>query len=156
MIDPLRSDGSRNSQAGPGREAGLRVQWPKHTQNKAKSQGGLPGSSIFRSDASHGSPAGRLMIKWELENDSRQPKDLLKNGQSDSLKKSQLPLSQGMLKRWNDHNGVDDGVRITLHFCILCNKTFLGHTAPLKHFIMSADFTESHKWSHERLSEGCW
>ncbi len=54
------------------------------------------------------------MLKWESENDSRWPRDLLKNGQGDSPKKSQLSLSQGMLKRGDDDDVVDDEVRTTV------------------------------------------
>jgi hypothetical protein len=42
------------------------------------------------------------MLKGVSENDSGQPSDLLKNRRSDSLKKSQLTLSQGMLKKGAD------------------------------------------------------
>jgi hypothetical protein len=37
-------------------------------------------------------------LKWELENNSRQPEDLTENRQSDSLNNSQLTLSQGDYK----------------------------------------------------------
>ncbi len=40
--------------------------------------------------------------------DSRQPRDLLTNRQSDSLKKSQLTLSRGMLKKGDDEDDKDD------------------------------------------------
>jgi hypothetical protein len=54
------------------------------------------------------------MLKGEFENDSRQSRDLLRNRQSNSLKKSQLTLSQGMLKREDDGDEVDDEVRTTV------------------------------------------
>jgi hypothetical protein len=81
------------------------------------SQGGLPGSSLLRLDGSCGSQAGRLShmshghktLNLESENGSRQPMDLLKDRHSDRLNKSQLTLSQGMLKRGDDaNNEVDD------------------------------------------------
>jgi hypothetical protein len=52
--------------------------------------------------------------KLSNENDSQQPRDL-KNRHSDSLRKSQLPLSQGMLKKGDDDDDeVNDDVRITV------------------------------------------
>jgi hypothetical protein len=45
----------------------------------------------------------------ELENNSMKPRDLLKNRPSVNLKKNQLTLSQGMLKKGNvDDDAVDD------------------------------------------------
>jgi hypothetical protein len=43
-----------------------------------------------------------------LENSRRKPRDLLKNRQSDSLEKSQLTLSQGMMKKGDGIVDVDD------------------------------------------------
>jgi hypothetical protein len=48
------------------------------------------------------------MLKSESKNDSRQPRDLFKNGQSDCPKKSKLTLSQGLLKSGDDEDDVDD------------------------------------------------
>jgi hypothetical protein len=45
------------------------------------------------------------------ENDSRQPRDLTG---SDGPKKSQLTLSQGILKRGDDDDEVDDEVSTTV------------------------------------------
>jgi hypothetical protein len=42
-----------------------------------------------------------------LENNSRKPRDLTKNRHIDSLKKDQLTLSQGMVKKGDDV-AVDD------------------------------------------------
>jgi hypothetical protein len=42
-----------------------------------------------------------------LENNSRKPRDLTKNRHIDSLKKDQLTLSQGMVKK-GDNVAVDD------------------------------------------------
>jgi hypothetical protein len=54
-------------------------------------------------------------LKRESENDSGQPRDLLKNRQSGSLKKSQLTLSQGMLKQGDGHDDeVDNEVRTSV------------------------------------------
>jgi hypothetical protein len=52
----------------------------------------------------------------ELENNSMKPRDPLKNRLSVSLKKNQLTLSQGMLKKGNvDDDAVDDDeVRTTV------------------------------------------
>ncbi len=49
-----------------------------------------------------------------MENNSRKPRDLLKNLHRDSLKKSQVTLSQGMLKKGDvivDADADDDEVR---------------------------------------------
>jgi hypothetical protein len=56
------------------------------------------------------------MLKRESENDSKKLMDLLLNRHSDSLKKSQLTLSQGMLEKEyiNDDADEDDEVRNTL------------------------------------------
>jgi hypothetical protein len=43
-----------------------------------------------------------------LENSRRKPSDLLKNRHSDSLEKSQLTLSQGMMKKGDGIVDVDD------------------------------------------------
>ncbi len=60
------------------------------------------------------------MPKGELENNSRKPRDLTKNRHSDSLKKSQLTLSQGMMKK-SDVVAVaddfDDNEVRTSHWC---------------------------------------
>jgi hypothetical protein len=48
------------------------------------------------------------MLKGESENNSRKLRDLLKNRQSDSLKKSQLTLSQRMLKKGDVNDDTDD------------------------------------------------
>jgi hypothetical protein len=48
------------------------------------------------------------MLKRESENDSKKSRDLLKNRQSGSLKKSHLTLSQGMLKKGNVNGDADD------------------------------------------------
>ncbi len=55
--------------------------------------------------------------KGELENNRGKPRDLLKNRHSDSLKKSQLTISQEMLKKGDvavdaDHD--DDKVRTSV------------------------------------------
>jgi hypothetical protein len=42
---------------------------------------------------------GQRHSRVELENNSREPRDLTKNRHSDSLKKSQLTLSQGMMRK---------------------------------------------------------
>jgi hypothetical protein len=47
-----------------------------------------------------------------LENDSRQPSNLLKNSHSDSPKKSQLTLSQGMLKKGDIDDDADDNDQV--------------------------------------------
>jgi hypothetical protein len=52
------------------------------------------------------------MLKGVSENDSRQPSDLLKNRHSDSIKKSQLTLSQRMLKKGADDDDEVDHVVI--------------------------------------------
>jgi hypothetical protein len=54
-----------------------------------------------------------------MENDSRQPRDLLKSWHNDILKMVHLTLSQGMLKKGNDDDDeiddeVDDEVRTTV------------------------------------------
>ncbi len=49
------------------------------------------------------------MLKKKLENNSMKPRDLPKNRHSDSLKKSQLTLSQGMSKKGDDVADDDDG-----------------------------------------------
>ncbi len=54
------------------------------------------------------------MLKGELENDSKQPRYLLKNRLSDNPKKSQLILTQGMAKKGDDDHDVDDEVRTTV------------------------------------------
>ncbi len=55
------------------------------------------------------------MLKRESENISKQPRDLLKNRLSNSLNKSQVTPSQGMLERGDDDSDdVDDEVRITV------------------------------------------
>ncbi len=48
-----------------------------------------------------------------MENNSRKPKDLTKNRHSDSLKKGQFTLSQGMVKKGDDVvvDDDDDAVR---------------------------------------------
>jgi hypothetical protein len=43
-----------------------------------------------------------------LENNSRKPRGLIKNRHSDSLKKGQLTLSQGMVKKRDDGAVEDD------------------------------------------------
>jgi hypothetical protein len=48
------------------------------------------------------------MLKKESENDSKKPRDLLKNRHSGSLNKSHLTLSQGMLKKGNVNSDADD------------------------------------------------
>ncbi len=48
------------------------------------------------------------MLKGESENISRKLRDLLKNRHSDGLKKSQLTLSQRMLKKGDVNNDTDD------------------------------------------------
>ncbi len=62
-------------------------------------------------------PGGRLdcingqrpeTLKGELENNSRKPRGLLKNRHSDSLKKNQLTLSQGMMKKGDICDDADD------------------------------------------------
>jgi hypothetical protein len=86
---PLRSNGSHDGQAG-------RLDWMTRGQRHSKlsqAQGELPGSSPLRSDGSHGSqtrgwtccPVAKS-IQMRVENDSRQPGDLLKNKHSESLK----------------------------------------------------------------------
>jgi hypothetical protein len=47
------------------------------------------------------------VLKGELENNSRKPRDLTKNRHSGSLKKSQLTSSQVMLKKGDDVTGDD-------------------------------------------------
>ncbi len=47
-------------------------------------------------------------LKGELENKSRKPRDLVKDGHSDSLKKGQLYLSQGKKKKGDDVSDDDD------------------------------------------------
>jgi hypothetical protein len=42
------------------------------------------------------------MLKGGLENNSRKPRDLVKTRHSDSLKKGQLTLSQGKMKKEDD------------------------------------------------------
>jgi hypothetical protein len=58
-------------------------------------------------------PSGQRRSKTESENDSRQPGNLTKNRQSDSLKQESTSnyLSQGMMKKGDDE---DDEVRTTL------------------------------------------
>ncbi len=56
--------------------------------------------------------------RGESENNSRKLRDLLKNRHSDSLKKSQLTLSQRMLKKGDvkdDTDDDDDEVRTIRH-----------------------------------------
>ncbi len=43
-----------------------------------------------------------MTLKGELENSSRKPRDLTEGRQSDSLKKGQLTLSQGKMKKGDD------------------------------------------------------
>jgi hypothetical protein len=95
--------------------------WPKDTQNYAKFQGWLPGSSPFRIDVSPGWQEGRLDHVNSGQKRSRESQKTTLgsqgtylNRQSDSLKKSQLTLSQGMLKRWDDYDDVDDEVWTTV------------------------------------------
>jgi hypothetical protein len=40
--------------------------------------------------------------RGELENNPRKPRNLIENRHSDSLKRDQLPLSQGKMKRGDD------------------------------------------------------
>jgi hypothetical protein len=46
--------------------------------------------------------SGQMCSRAELENNSRKPRDLTKNRHSDSLKKGQLTLYQGMMKKGDD------------------------------------------------------
>jgi hypothetical protein len=48
------------------------------------------------------------VLKGKLKNNSRKPRDLTKNMHCDSLKNSQLTLSQGMLKKGNEVAVHDD------------------------------------------------
>ncbi len=47
-------------------------------------------------------------LMGELENNSRKPRDLLKSRHGDSLKKRQLTLSQGMMKKGDIVSDADD------------------------------------------------
>jgi hypothetical protein len=68
------------------------------------------------------------MLQGELENESRKPRDLLKNRHRDSQKKSQVTLSQGMLKKADVIDDDDDEVRTStsqnLLTAILCTEKF--------------------------------
>ncbi len=72
----------------------------------SKSQGGLPGSSPLRSDDSDGSQAGRRdrikggakTLKGGSENNSRKPRNLLKNRLT-AEKRVNLLLLRGCQKR---------------------------------------------------------
>ncbi len=46
-------------------------------------------------------------IKGKVKNDSRKLRDLLKTSHSDSLKKGQLTLSEGMFKKGNVDDDAD-------------------------------------------------
>ncbi len=56
------------------------------------------------------------MLKGELENNSRKPRDLVENWHSDSLKKTQLTLSQGKMKKGHDvaDDEDDDAMRTSV------------------------------------------
>ncbi len=93
----------------------------KRSKN-SRSLGGPSGSSPLRLDGSHDGQAGgwtvlvvAKSVKIRVGNDSRPPSDLLKNSSSDNLKKSQVTLSQGMLKKGDVYNetDVDNAVRIS-------------------------------------------
>ncbi len=51
---------------------------------------------------------GQRCSMGELENNSRKPRDLIKNRHSDSLKKGQLTLSEGIVKKGDDVSVDDD------------------------------------------------
>jgi hypothetical protein len=55
-------------------------------------------------------------LKGELENNSRKPRDLVENWHSDNLKKGQLTLSQGKMKKGDDvaDDEDDDAVRTSV------------------------------------------
>jgi hypothetical protein len=67
----------------------------------------------WRPDCSDG---GQTCSREELENNSRKPRDLIKNRHCDSLKKGQLTLSQGMVKKGEDVavGDDDDAVRTSV------------------------------------------
>ncbi len=52
------------------------------------------------------------MLKGELENNSRKPRDLVKSRHSDNLKKGQLTLFQGEMKKVDDVAHDDDDVAV--------------------------------------------
>jgi hypothetical protein len=68
-------------------------------------------------------------LKGELENNSRKPRDLTENRHSGSLKKGQLTLSPGKMKKGNDVTDDDDDVvrtsvsqdEMTVALCVLRN-----------------------------------
>jgi hypothetical protein len=77
---------------------------------------------------------GQRLSKGELENISRKPRDLTKNRHSDSLKKGELTLSQGMIKKGDDvkvddsHNAVRTSVLQNRVTATLCTKELFLQT----------------------------
>jgi hypothetical protein len=58
-------------------------------------------------------------LKGELENNSGEPRDLVKNRHSDNIKKGQLTLFQGKMKKGDDVADDDDDVTVRT----VCHKT---------------------------------
>jgi hypothetical protein len=53
-----------------------------------------------------------------LENNPRKPRDLIENRHNDSLKKSQLSLSQGKMKKGDDVADDDDDDAVRTIVCV--------------------------------------
>jgi hypothetical protein len=94
----------------------------KGTQNCASSGGAIRREPLTSGGSRDGKVEGWNMLIWpkalmeELENNTRKPRDLTKNRHSDSLKKGQLTLPQGMLKKGEDIavDDYDDAVRTSV------------------------------------------
>ncbi len=99
-----------------GRKATRREQWPKDNQNYANFKGTnrLESTQVrcFSWQSVRETEPREQWLKTlkSIRNESGQPRDILKNRQSDSPKR-ELTLCQGMLKRGDDVNDVDDEVR---------------------------------------------